>query len=118
MPGRGLPIRMHMAVPRPILLVLIGTILLAATFFASQNARVTGSEQSATPAQPAKPADQPAQPAAPQPKVELTAPDAVKAILSPGKPVKSGRFEVRLVAQEVGGKRDREVSDISVAFQG
>jgi hypothetical protein len=44
-----MPISQAMAVPRPILLTLLGTVLLAATFFATRNAREQVAEEPAPP---------------------------------------------------------------------
>ena len=108
-----------MAVPRPLLLTLLGTVLLAATFLTMRNAKST-SDKVANPvaqAQP-KPAPAPAKPAKPaQPNV-LNGQDAVRAIVSPGTPLKSGRFALRLDSHELGGRHERQLVALAGRFEG
>ncbi len=107
-----------MAISRPFLLALLGVALLAATVFAVQNARTTGTEA------PAPVAQQPAEQAAPAPtptpeaaKAEpLSAKDALAAILEPGTPVDSGRFTIRFDTEEVAGGREHDTVTITGAF--
>jgi hypothetical protein len=91
-----------MAVPRPILLALLGTILLAATFMATRSSK-TVSEKVATPAVQAQP--KATAPAAPGKPAALNAQDAVRAVVSPGSPLNSARFHLRISTKELGGKR-------------
>ena len=100
-----------MAVPRPILLALLGALLLVATFMAAATTRNASSEKVA---QPSGSAHAPAQPAASN---GLAPADALKAIASPGNPINSGRFSVRLSGQELGGSRERGVFVAKGVFQ-
>jgi hypothetical protein len=105
-----------MAISRPLLLALIGVALLAATVFAVQNARTTGSEAPVAqqPAEQAAPAPAPAPEAA---KAEpLSAEDAFAAILEPGTPVDSGRFSIAFDTEEVAGGREHDTVRITGAF--
>jgi hypothetical protein len=108
-----------MAVPRPLLLTLLGTVLLAATFLTMRNAKTT-SEKVANPvaqSQP-KPAPAPAKPAKPaQPNV-LNGQDAVRAIVGPGTPLKSARFAMRLDSQELAGRHEHQFVVLAGRFQG
>ena len=102
-----------MAVPRPLLLALLGTVLLAVTFVATLSSRNEASQKTASPA-----LEQ--QPAATQPQQQpatLTPADAAKAIFAPGNPIDSARFDVRLNAQELGGRRQRDAVRLSGLFQ-
>ena len=105
-----------MAISRPFLLALLGIVLLAATVFAVQNARDKASDTPAPvaeqPADQATPAPAPAEPA----QVKLSAQDAVAAILEPGTPVDSGRFEFRFETQEARGGREHDVLELDGAF--
>ena len=89
-----------MAVPRPLLLSLLGTVLLAVTFMTMRNSQSTSTKA----ANPVAQAHQKA-PAHPAKAAALSAQDALRAIVSPGAPVKSARFELRVSAKELGGKR-------------
>jgi len=102
-----------MAVPRPILLALLATLLLAVTFMATRSSKVV-SENVANPAVPAKPqASAPAEPGTPN---ALDAKDAVRAIVSPGKPVNSARFRLRISAKELGGKHKSQSAVYTGSF--
>jgi hypothetical protein len=102
-----------MAVPRPLLLALLGTVLLAVTFMATISSREQTSEDVASPALEQQPA--PAEPQ--QQKGTLSPAEAAKAIAMPGKPIESARFDLRLNAQELGGRREREATRLSGSFQ-
>ena len=106
-----------MAVPRPLLLSLLGMFLLAATFLTMRNAQST-SQKVATPVVPAQPAapktSTPGKPAAPAKAALLGSQDAVRAIVSPGTPLKSARLSVALDSRERGGRHAHE----SVALAG
>ena len=105
-----------MALSRPLLLALLGVALLAATVFAVQNARDKAADSPAPvaeqPADKATPAPSPAEPA----QVKLSAQEALAAILEPGTPVDSGRFEFRFETQEVKGGREHDVLALDGAF--
>jgi hypothetical protein len=105
-----------MAISRPFLLALLGVALLAATVFAVQSARDKASDNPAPvaeqPADVAAPAPSPAEPA----QAKLSAQDALAAILEPGTPVDSGRFEFRFETQEVAGGREHDVLELDGAF--
>jgi hypothetical protein len=102
-----------MAVPRPILLALLGTVLLVATFMATRSSQSV-SEKVASPAAPAQP--KATTPATPGKSATLNAQDAVRAIVSPGSPVNSARFRLRLSAKELGGKHQRQSSSVAGSF--
>ena len=102
-----------MAVPRPLLLALLGTVLLAVTFMATISSREQVSEKVASPAleqQPAPTRQEPQQ-------ATLSAADAAKAIFAPGKPVDSARLDLRFNARELGGRRQREATRLTGSFQ-
>jgi hypothetical protein len=102
-----------MAVPRPLLLALLGTVLLAVTFMATISSREQASEKVASPALEQQPA-----PTQPQPQqATLSAADAAKAIFAPGKPIDSARFDVRFNGQELGGRHQRQAIRLTGAFQ-
>jgi hypothetical protein len=105
-----------MAISRPFLLALLGVVLLGATVFAVQNARDKAADSPAPvaeqPADKATPAPSPAEPA----QVKLSAQDALAAILEPGTPVDSGRFEFRFETQEAKGGREHDVLQLDGAF--
>lgn len=65
-----------MAVPRPLLLISIAVLLLAATFYAARGARETAVEPAVAPAPPVTPAKTPAPPATARVKKNATGPDA------------------------------------------
>jgi hypothetical protein len=101
-----------MAVPRPVLLALLGTVLLAVTFMATMSSREEVSEQAASPVLEQQPA-----PTKPETQQAGLAPaDAAKAIFSPGKPIDSARFDIRLNAQELGGQHERDALRMTGAF--
>jgi hypothetical protein len=102
-----------MAVPRPILLALLGTILLAATFMATRSSK-TVSEQVANPAVQARPKAN--APAAPGKPAALNAQDAVRAVVSPGSPLNSAHFQLRISATELGGKRRSDSTRVDGSF--
>lgn len=96
-----------MAVPRPLILALMGVILLGATFLASATTRNATSEQAANVPVNAPPA----QPAS------LSADQALKAALSGGTEVKSGQFDVQAAMKDVGGKGDSASASLKGTFQ-
>lgn len=100
-----------MAVPRPLLLVLLGTILLAATFFATRNSE-TGSEKASKPAAVQAPAPTPQTPE----DTTLSAQDAVRALVAPGRPIKSGRLSIRFTSRELRGRHERDAVTLSGPF--
>jgi hypothetical protein len=106
-----------MAISRPFLLALIGVALLGATVFAVQNARNAGSDTPASVAQPAEQAA-PAPAPAPEPaKAEaLSAEQAFAAILEPGTPLDSARFNIAFETEEVAGGREHDTVRITGAF--
>jgi hypothetical protein len=110
-----------MAVPRPLLLTLLGTFLLAATFLTMRNSQST-SQKVANPVVPAQPAapktSTPAKPAAPAKPALLSGQDAVRAIVSPGTPLKSARFSVALDTRELAGRHAHEAVALAGRFQG
>jgi len=90
-----------MAVPRPLLLTLLGSFLLAATLLATHNAQTTSektAQRAPDKAQAPAPAPAPSQPAKPG---SLDARQAVNAIAAPGQKLSSARFRLR-----VAGGRD------------
>jgi hypothetical protein len=102
-----------MAVPRPILLALLGTLLFAVTFMATMTSRDKVADQAQAPALSQQPA-----PAPTAPKQAVLAPlDTAKAIFAPGTPIQSARFAIRLTAQELGGKRERQAVRLAGTFQ-
>ena len=103
-----------MAVPRPLLLALLGTVLLAVTFMATMTSRDEVADQAQAPALPQQPAPAPSQP---KQAAALAPAEAAKAIFAPGKPIESGRFDIRLNAQELGGGRDRQALRVTGRFQ-
>jgi hypothetical protein len=102
-----------MAVPRPILLALLGTILLAATFMATRSSKAV-SEKVANPAVQAQPKAN--APAAPGKPAALSAQDAVRAVVSPGTPLNSARFRLRISAKELGGKHRSDSTRVDGSF--
>jgi hypothetical protein len=110
-----------MAVPRPLLLSLLGTFLLAATFLTMRNAQST-SQKVANPVVPAQPAapktSTPAKPAAPAKPALLSSQDAIRAIVSPGTPLKSARFAVALDSRELAGRHAHESVALAGRFEG
>jgi hypothetical protein len=102
-----------MAVPRPILLALLATVLLVATFMATRSSKAV-TEKVASPAAPAMPkATAPATPAKP---ATPNAKDLVRAVVSPGNPVTSGRFQLRISQKELGGKHQNQTSSFTGSF--
>lgn len=83
-----------MAVPRPLLLALLGSVLLAATFMAMRNSK-NASDTVANPVVEAKPTA-PAPSQQPAKQAGLDAQQAVRAVTAPGQPVKSARFNLRV----------------------
>ena len=108
-----------MAISRPFLLALIGLALLGATVFAVNNARNSGGDDGATPtaksADQAAPAPTPA-PAPAQASGKLGAREAVAAILTPGEPVDSARFTIKLDTKELGGGREHDYASVAGMF--
>jgi hypothetical protein len=104
-----------MAISRPFLLALLGAALLGATFFAVQNARDTSTDDSAPVAE--QPAAQP--PAASEP-AGLTAEEALAAAFAGDQKVESGKFSVRLGAEDFRGVPELNGAFIEVGgrFQG
>ena len=102
-----------MAVPRPLLLTLLGTVLLAATFAAAHSSKSV-SQKTAAPMARAQPKQ--AAPAAPAKPATLAAQDVVRALVSPGKPIASARVNFRLSAVELGGKHQRQALVVKGRF--
>jgi hypothetical protein len=112
-----------MAISRPFLLALLGAALLGATLFAVQNARDNSADDAAPAAQQSAPEQQAAQPAEPAPASEpagLTAEDALAAAFAGDQKVESGRFSIRLSAQDFEGVPQLDGASIEVGgrFQG
>ena len=106
-----------MAISRPLLLALLGAALLGATVFAVTNARKGGDDSPAPVAKQA--ADQVAPAPTPTPAQasgKLDAKAALTSILSPGKPVDSGRVSIRLDTKELGGRRQHDYASIAGTF--
>ena len=107
-----------MAISRPFLLALLGAVLLGATFFAVQNARDKSSDDAAPAAQQSAPEQQAAQP--PAEPAGLSAEDVLAAAFAGDQKVESGRFSMRLSAEDFKGVPQIEGASIEVAgrFQG
>jgi hypothetical protein len=109
-----------MAISRPFLLALLGVALLGATVFAVSNARNTAGDKSASvakqPAEQAAPAPAPPTPEPAQASGELSAKEAVAAMLSPGKPVDSARFSLSLDGKEIGGHKEHDYAKLAGTF--
>lgn len=89
-----------MALSRPLLLVLVGAVLLGATFFAVQNARDKASETSGTtPDSQSQPAGQPA--GAPARPTQLSPEQALKGAFS-GEGLKSASFDGKVAVNAQG----------------
>ena len=101
-----------MAVPRPILLALLATVLLAVTFVATMTSRNQAVDKSAAPA----PAKDPA-PAKPAQSAGLAPAEVAKAVFTPGEPLVGASFDIRVNAQELGGRRERDTLRLTGAFQ-
>ena len=101
-----------MAVPRPILLALLATLLLAVTIVATMTSRNQAVDKSAAtaPAQDPAPAE-PAQPAG------LAPAEVAKAVFTPGEPLVGASFDIRVNAQELGGGHERDALRLTGAFQ-
>jgi hypothetical protein len=112
-----------MAISRPFLLALLGAVLMAATYFAVQNARDDSGGETAPALQQAQPAEQsaapaqPAEPAQPSEPAKLTAEEALRSITSPGTRVQSGRFELDFEYREIGGGREHDLTQLSGSFE-
>jgi hypothetical protein len=108
-----------MAVPRPLLLSLLGTVLLAVTFMTMRNSQST-SNKVANPVVQAQPATPPkgTQPAKPAQPALLDGQAAVRAIVSPGTPLKSARFSMRLDTQELAGRHAHDFATAAGSFEG
>lgn len=104
-----------MAVPRPLVLALLGTVLLAVTFMALRNS-TSASERASAPAPTPSAQQQPAPTAAPAKPTVLDPETAMRAVLSPGTPVTSARFAMRITAAERGGRRERSFVAASGSF--
>jgi hypothetical protein len=103
-----------MAVPRPLLLALMGTVLLAVTFMATISSREKATDDTASsPGLEQQPA-----PAAPKQQAGLAPVDVAKAVFTPGKPIDSASFDIRLNAQELGGGRERDALRLTGSFEG
>jgi hypothetical protein len=94
---------MAMAISRPFLLALLGAVLLGATFFAVQSARNSTGDDTAPAAQQSHPADQQPAPAPASEPAGLSAEDALAAAFAGDQKVESGRFSVRLSAEDFKG---------------
>jgi hypothetical protein len=106
-----------MAISRPFLLALLGAALLGATVFAVTNARKSGDESPAPVAKQAADQAAPAPTPAPaQASGKLDAKTALTSILSPGKPVDSGRFSIRYDTKELRGGREHDYGTIAGTF--
>ena len=124
--GRVLPICEAMAISRPLLLALLGAALLAATFYAVQNARTTTQEAAAPEAATAPatadqaPVDTPATEAAPEaaaPEAQaLETKAALDAIVVPGTPLESAKVDFSLKVEQ-GRARDRSGIDLTGSFE-
>jgi hypothetical protein len=108
-----------MAVPRPLLLSLLGTVLLAVTFMTMRNSQST-STKAASPVVHSQPAATPkaTQPAKPAQPTLLDGQAAVRAVISPGTPLKSARFSMRLETQELAGRREHDFATAAGSFEG
>jgi hypothetical protein len=106
-----------MAISRPFLLALLGALLLGATFFAVQNARDNADDDAAPAAQQAQPAEQAVAPAEP---TGLSAEDVLAAAFAGDQKVESGRFSIRLSAEDFEGLPQVDGSSVEVGgrFQG
>jgi hypothetical protein len=101
-----------MAVPRLTLLALLATILLAVTFMATMTSRNEAVDKTPGPAQePGRASTKPAQPAG------LAPAEVAKAVFTPGEPLAGASFAVRVNAQELGGRHEREALRLTGAFQ-
>jgi hypothetical protein len=89
-------------------------VLLAVTFMATLTTRDKVADQAAAPALPQTPA--PTQPTT-KPTGALTPTEALKAIWSPGKPIESAEFDIRINLQELAGNRRRGATRITGSFQ-
>jgi hypothetical protein len=103
-----------MAVPRPMLLALLGTVLLAVTFVATLNSREKATETASAPGLEQQPA--PAPPA-PGKTAGLAPVDVVKAAFAPPKPIESASFDIRLNATELAGGRERQAVRVTGSFE-
>jgi hypothetical protein len=103
-----------MAISRPFLLALLGAVLLGATFFAVQNARETADDSATPAAQQAAP--EPAAEPAPSEPAGLSAEDALAAAFAGDQKVESGRFSMRLGAEDFRGVP--ELNGASVELDG
>jgi hypothetical protein len=108
-----------MAVPRPLLLSLLGTVLLAVTFMTMRNSQST-STKVANPVVQAQPAATPkgTQPAKPAQPALLDGQTAVRAVISPGTPLKSARFSMRVDGHELAGRREHDFVNVAGSFEG
>jgi hypothetical protein len=97
----------------------LGTFLLAATFLTMRNAKTT-SEKVAAPVAQSQPKQAPAtaKPPAPAKPNILNAQDAVRAIISPGTPLKGARFSMLLDTRELGGRREHDFASLAGRFEG
>jgi hypothetical protein len=109
-----------MAISRPFLLALLGAVLLGATFFAVQNARDDSGDAAAPAAEQSQPAEQPAEPAPTSEPAGLSAEDALAAAFAGDQKIESGRFSIRLSAQDFQGLPQVDGASIEVGgrFQG
>jgi hypothetical protein len=109
-----------MAISRPLLLALLGAVLLGATFFAVQNARDSAGDDAAPAAEQSQPAEQPAQPAPASEPAGLSAEDALAAAFAGDQKVESGRFSIRLSAEDFQGVPQVDGASVEVGgrFQG
>jgi hypothetical protein len=107
-----------MAISRPFLLALLGAVLLGATFFAVQGARDNSTDDAAPAAEQPAAEQQAAQP--PAEPAGLSAEDVLAAAFAGDQKVESGRFSMRLSAEDFQGVPQLEGASLEVAgrFQG
>jgi hypothetical protein len=107
-----------MAISRPFLLALLGAALLGATFFAVQNTRDNSAGDAAPAAQQSAPEQQAAQP--PAESAGLSAEEVLASAFAGDQKVESGRFSMRLSAEDFQGLPEVDGTSIEVAgrFQG
>jgi hypothetical protein len=105
-----------MAVPRPLLLALLGTVLLAVTFMATLSSREQAADTASTPALEQQPAPAPEQPAPGQTAGGLSPVDVARAAFAPAKPIESASFDIRFNASELGGSRERQALRLTGSF--
>ncbi len=109
-----------MAISRPFLLALLGAVLLGATFFAVQSARDSAGDDAAPAGQQSQPAEQPAQPAPATEPAGQSAEDMLAAAFAGNQKLESGRFSIRLSAEDFQGQPQINGTSLEVGgrFQG